>query len=87
MSILTPDFVRATVLDVLTNIAPQLDAGELNVKRPLREQLDVDSSDLLNVLIAVKERIGVEVSEKDHGRMQTVDDIVACLCRGAAVAG
>lgn len=87
MNALTPDFVRTTVIDVLSGIAPELDAAALRGAEPLREQVDLDSFDFLNVLIALKERLGVEVAEKDYAQVQTLDGLVTYLCEHAAIAG
>ena len=73
MSRITPEQVRSTILDVLSSIAPELDAATLQPDQPLREQIDLDSFDFLNVLIALKERLGVEVPEKDYAEVQTLN--------------
>ena len=76
MSKVTPEQVRATILDVLGGIAPELDPASLRPGEPLREQIDLDSFDFLNVLIALNERLGVEVPEKDYAAVQTLEGMV-----------
>jgi len=76
MSTITPEQVRATILEVLGNIAPELDPASLRPDEPLREQIDLDSFDFLNVLIALNERLHVEVPEKDYGAVQTLNAMV-----------
>lgn len=73
MSDMTPDQVRAAILDVLGRIAPELDAAALDPDAPLREQVDLDSFDFLNVLIALNERLHVEVPERDYAAVQTLN--------------
>jgi acyl carrier protein len=48
---------------------------------PLREQLDLDSMDLLNLLVAIGERTRVEIPEVDAARLRTLDQLVAYLER------
>ena len=76
MSKVTPEQVRATILDVLGGIAPELDPACIRPAEPLREQVDLDSFDFLNVLIALNERLGVEVPEKDYAALQTLDGMI-----------
>lgn len=65
-----PGSVQA-VSDGISSIAPELDPATLHPDEPLREQIDLDSFDFLNVLIALHERLGVEVPEKDYADVQT----------------
>ena len=76
MSKVTSEQVRATILDLLGGIAPELDPASLRPAEPLREQIDLDSFDFLNVLIVLKERLGVEVPEKDYAAVQTLEGMV-----------
>ena len=76
MSKITPEQVRGTILDVLSSIAPELEPASIRPDEPLREQIDLDSFDFLNVLIALNERLGVEVPEKDYSDVQTLNAMV-----------
>lgn len=73
---MTPEAIRAVVLDVLTSIAPEVDTAQLLPDRPLRRQVDLDSIDWLNVLIGLNQRLGVDIPEADYARLATLDDIV-----------
>ena len=73
MSTSTPEQLEATILEVLGRIAPELDPATLKPDEPLREQVDLDSFDFLNVLIALNERLHVEVPERDYAQLQTLD--------------
>ena len=76
MTTATPEKVRAAVCEVLAAIAPEFDAAALRPAEPLREQIDLDSFDFLNVLIALNERLGIEVPEKDYPQVQTLDGMI-----------
>lgn len=67
------------VLDVLTGIAPEVDPSEIDTSVELRDQLEIDSMDLLNLLIGVHERTGVDMPERDYGKLVTIDDLVRCV--------
>ena len=45
----------------------------------LRDQLDIDSMDFLNFVIALHEELHVDIPEADYPRLQTLDDFVDYL--------
>ena len=71
--------IRSAVMAELKRIAPELEEGELAAGRPLRDQVDLDSMDWLNFLVALHERLHVEIPESDYRRLGTLDQIVAYL--------
>jgi acyl carrier protein len=73
--------VRAGVLAELRRIAPEVDPGELAAAKPLRDQVDLDSMDWLNFIVALHERFKVEIPEADYARLGTLEDTVAYLRR------
>lgn len=70
---------RQTVMDAILAIAPEADFTQLNAGRSLRQQLDIDSFDFLNLLIDLHARLGVEVPEADYGKVDSLDSLVAYL--------
>ena len=71
--------VRAAVIGVLKSIAPELEESELAPDRALREQIDLDSMDWLNVIVALHERLNVEIPESDYAKLTTLDAVVAYI--------
>lgn|GEM_PF-1686790 len=45
----------------------------------LRDQLDIDSMDFLNFLIALHQEFGVDVPESDAGKLGSIDACVGYL--------
>jgi len=43
----------------------------------IRDQLDLDSMDFLNVLVAIAEQLRVEIPERDYAKVRTLDALVA----------
>lgn len=76
---MNPDDIRTQVLAELKRIAPELEMNDLDLARPLRDQVDLDSMDWLNFLVALHERLKVEIPEADYKRLGTLDEIVAYL--------
>jgi acyl carrier protein len=73
------DEIRKAVLAELMQIAPELEPGEIAPAKPLRDQVDLDSMDWLNFLVALHEHLKVEIPEADYARLGTVDQIVDYL--------
>ena len=53
----------------------------------LREEMDIDSMDFLNFVIAVDAATGVEIPEDDYGELLSLDDLVSYLDAHGASAG
>lgn len=75
------DAIRTKVLEVLATVVPEMDPATLPGNRPIREELDVDSMDLLNFVIGLNRAFGVEIPEADYRRIATVDALVAYLAQ------
>lgn len=73
------DEIRARVIKTLSGIVPELDPSSLKPGVSLRDQLDVDSMDFLNFLIALHQEFGVDVPEADAGKLGTIDACVDYL--------
>ena len=79
--------LRTTASSVLHEVAPEVTADELEPDVPLQEQIDLDSVDFLNFMIALGERTGIEVPERDYRQVATLNGCVAYLAtHGAPVA-
>lgn len=76
---MTQDEVRKGVLAELLRIAPELAEGEVAPAKHLRDQVDLDSMDWLNFLVALHERFQVEIPEADYAKLATLDQVVAYL--------
>lgn len=81
---MTRDDIRKTVFRLLGNIAPEADPGQLQPNVSLREQLDIDSMDLLNFVISVHKEFGVEIPERDYPRLMTIEGCVTYLEKAAS---
>ncbi len=70
------DAIRRAVLDALRSVAPEADPETLRGDEPIQDQLEIDSMDFLNWVIAVNQLTGVEIPERDYRRMATLDGAV-----------
>jgi acyl carrier protein len=84
---MTKDEIRATALRVLGDIAPEADLASLKRDVDLREQLDLDSMDLLNFVVGLHAVLGVEIPEADYPKFATLDGGVDYLTARLATGG
>jgi acyl carrier protein len=73
---MTKQEVRDTLLRILSTIAPEANLKGLKPGVPFRDQLDIDSMDLLNFFIAVDKDLHVNIPETDYAKVATLDGCV-----------
>jgi acyl carrier protein len=78
---MTDDEIRNRVIKTLAGIVPELEPRNLKSSVSLREQIDVDSMDFLNFLMALQQEFGVDIPESDAGKFSTLDACVMYLAQ------
>lgn len=78
---MTRDEIRATVLDTLAGIAPEIDPAAVLPDVDLRDQLDIDSMDFLNFVIGLHKGSGVDIPEADYPKLFTMKGVVSYFSR------
>lgn len=73
--------IRDHIFEILHRIAPEADLNQLDPAQSLRETLDIDSFDFLNVLIALHEKFGVEIPESDYRQVSTLTGMMDYLAK------
>ena len=68
--------IQDALLLALADVAPEIDPASIAPAKPLRRQVDLDSADWLNFLIAVHQSIGVEIPDAEAARLDTLDKLV-----------
>lgn len=73
------DDIRETVLSLLTDVAPEVEADDIEDDVLLRDQVDLDSMDWLNFLVALHKRFDVEIPESEYASLRTIDDLTSYI--------
>ena len=76
---MSPAEIRETILDILSDIAPDEDLTKLKDDVPFREQLELDSMDFLDIVMELRKRYNVEVPEADYMQLASLSSSVAYL--------
>jgi acyl carrier protein len=78
--------LKKVILNVLVEVVPGVDVSNLDPDQNVRDALDIDSFDQLNFLVGLHERLGVDIPEKDYGKLNTVNEIIQYIAAHKAIA-
>lgn len=76
---MTKDELKEIVLYVLGQIAPEADMSQIKPDLRIRDQLDIDSMDLLNFVVGLHKELQVEIPEADYPKLVTLNGCVDYL--------
>lgn len=76
---MTEDQVKQIVIDIINEIAPDEDTSDLKAEVNLREQMDLDSMDFLDIVMELRKQHGIEVPEADYPQLASLDSCAAYL--------
>ena len=74
---MTSDEIRAILLKCLTDVAPEIADEEIEDDADLRDELDLDSMDILRWVQGIHKALGVEIPEEDYGEIASFEDAVS----------
>jgi acyl carrier protein len=73
---MTSDDIRSTLLSCLTTVAPDIADEPIEDDMDLRDELDLDSMDILRWVQGIHKALGVEIPEEDYGKIATLGEAV-----------
>lgn len=76
---LSNEEVRTKVLDIIADIALDDDVTGIKDDVALREQLDLDSMDFLDIVMELKKRHKIEVPQEDYTKLASMQSCVEYL--------
>jgi acyl carrier protein len=71
--------IREEILEILRDIVPDEDLGALKDDVPLREQVELDSMDFLDIVMALRKRYRIQIPEDDYVQLATMNSTVNYL--------
>lgn len=69
---MTRDDIRKVILEEIDNIAPGSIPADLDPTADMREAMDLDSMDMLNIITALHVRLGVNIPDADQSKLVTL---------------
>lgn len=70
---MTEDQVKQIVIDIINEIAPDEDTSDLKSDVALRDQMDLDSMDFLDIVMELRKQHCIEVPEADYPQLASLD--------------
>lgn len=71
--------VRQAILDIIEDVAMDEDLSTIKDEVSLRDQLDLDSMDFLDIVMELKKRHKIEVPQEDYPQLATLQSCVSYL--------
>jgi len=70
---MTSEEIVIAIKDIIASIAPDEDLSSLVLDVRLREQIELDSMDFLDIVMELRKRYGVQIPEEDYKELATLD--------------
>lgn len=84
---MTHDECKQLVLDIVADIAPDEDLSNVKPDVRLRDQLQLDSMDFLDIVMELRKRHGIEVPEADYMKLASLNSSAEYLVPKFAALG
>ncbi|MDP4611565.1 MAG: phosphopantetheine-binding protein [Opitutales bacterium] len=76
---MTEDQVKQIVIDIIDEIAPDEDTSNIKPEVNLRDQMDLDSMDFLDIVMELRKQHNIEVPEEDYPKLASLDSCAEYL--------
>jgi len=70
---MTRDEIITAIKDIIHAINPDEDLAGLKPGEPLRDQIELDSMDFLDIVMELRKRYGVQVPEQEYRELASLD--------------
>lgn len=69
------------ICQLLKRIAPDTEPSALQPDENIRKKLNIDSFDSLQFIVSLNEKFGIEIPEKDYGKISTLKSLTGYLLK------
>ena len=76
---MTATDIREEIIDILSEIVPDEDLSHLDPDKALREQIELDSMDFLDIVMELRKRYRIQIPEDDYVQLATLSGTVKYL--------
>ena len=71
--------IREAVISILSDIAPDEDFDSMKDDVSFKDQFEMDSMDLLDIVLELRKRYRVQIPEEDYPKLDNMNSTVAYL--------
>jgi len=76
---MTSNEVKDLILEIIADIDEDAEFDDLQADQPLRDQLDLDSMDFLDIVMELRKRHRLQIPEEDYPQLATLNSCVNYL--------
>jgi acyl carrier protein len=76
---MTSEEISMVIIDIIKDIDEEADFDGLDPDKPLRDQLELDSMDFLDIVMELRKRYKLQIPEDDYPRLATLNSCVTYL--------
>jgi acyl carrier protein len=76
---MTSEEISMVIIDIIKDIDEEADFDGLDPDKPLRDQLELDSMDFLDIVMELRKRYKLQIPEDDYPRLATLNSCVVYL--------
>ena len=76
---MTRDEIKGVILEIIEDIDEEADFANLDADAPLRDQLDLDSMDFLDIVMELRKRYKLQIPEDEYPQLATLASCVNYL--------
>ena len=76
---MTREEISQAIIDIINDILPEGDCSGIDPDKKLRDQLDLDSMDFLDIVMELRKQYSVEVPEEDYPELATLSSCIKYL--------
>jgi len=76
---MTRDEIQEVIIEIIEDIDEDAEMDSLNPDEPLRDQLDLDSMDFLDIVMELRKRYKLQIPEEDYPELATLTSCVNYL--------
>jgi acyl carrier protein len=76
---MTRDEIKDLILEIIEDIDEDAEFDELDPDAPLRDQLDLDSMDFLDIVMELRKRYKLQIPEEEYPELATLTSCVNYL--------
>ena len=76
---MTRDEIKDVILEIIEDIDEDADFDRLDPAKPLRDQLDLDSMDFLDIVMELRKRYKLQIPEEEYPELATLTSCVNYL--------
>lgn len=65
--------IREAIIDILKTVSPDEDYADLKDDVSFRTQLDMDSMDMLDIVLELRKRFKIQIPESDYPKLDSMN--------------